>query len=324
MGANPAVSFIILNWNTKDLLLGCIGSIGKTVRNYPYEIWVVDNGSVDGSVNAVKETFPSPAHNIRIIENRRNAGFAGAMNPAMRLIESRYAVLLNSDVVLCDGAIDAMADFMEQTPDAALCSGQLLNADGTPQNSIAPFPSLLTELTNKSVLRRLAPSKYPGKETVFASPVPVDSVIGACMMVRKSAMDAVGLLDEDYFFFFEETDWCLRFQKNGFKVYHVPQARIYHLQGQSAGKVPVRSRIEYWRARYIYARKHWSITARIVLTAGLLVKAAVGLALNIVPWLFALVYLRPSQKRTNKAQLYGTLLVWHLLGRPASWGMSGK
>lgn len=318
MGDKSAVSLIILNWNTKDLLLGCIESAVKTIKKYPFEIWVVDNGSSDGSVKAVEEAYPAPSHNIKLIQNAGNAGFAGAMNPALRQMESGYAVLLNSDIVLCDGAIDAMADFMEQTPDAALCGGQLLNADNSLQNSIAPFPSLLTELTNKSVLRRLNPSKYPGKETVFHSPIPVDSVIGACMMVRKSAMDSVGLLDEDCFFFFEETDWCLRFWKKGFKVYHVPHARIYHLQGKSAGKVPVRSRIEYWRSRYIYARKHWSITARVILTAGLLVKAAVGFVLNVLGGL-PVIFL--TEKSRRKIRLYGTLLVWHLVGRPASWGM---
>ena len=226
-------SIIIINWNTRDLLIECINSVYSTTRGINFDIWVVDNGSSDGSVQALRELFPD----VNVIENQSNLGFAKACNQALKLMESKFAILLNSDTILTDGAIKTVLDTMEKDPDIGLCGAQLLNPDGTKQNSIANTPSLATELLNKSLLRRLFPQKYPGKERDFAEPIEVESIIGAFMAVRKEAMDEVGMLDESYFFFFEETDWCIRMKKKGWKVVHHPGAKVYHLQGQTVRKI---------------------------------------------------------------------------------------
>lgn len=312
-GGDPALAFIIVNWNTRELLLGCLKSIGSTVKKNPFEIWLVDNGSTDGSVEAVRKLFPA----VNIIENGANLGFAKANNLALSKMAGKYAVLLNTDAVLDENAIDAIMEFMEKNPDVAVCGGQLLNADGSRQNSIANFPSLLTELTNKSLLRLIAPGKYPGKERHFQAPVEVESVIGACMAVRKKAIDETGLLDEDYFFFLEETDWCLRFRKKGWKVFHHPGARIWHLQGQSAGKTLIRTRIEYWKSRYIYFKKHARPVEKFMLRAGLLIRLLIGFSLN---FLYNLLTFFSLKKGRKKQMLYGALLAWHVLGCPGSWG----
>ena len=112
---------------------------------------------------------------------------------------------------------------MDSHPETGVAGAQLLNSDGSKQNSIANFPSLATELLNKSLLRWLFPERFPGKERDYSEPIEVDSVIGACMMVRREALDQVGLLDEDYFLFLEETDWCYRMKRAGWKIYHVPR-----------------------------------------------------------------------------------------------------
>ena len=203
------ISFIIVNWNTRDILIDCLNSIYKTVTDIGFEIYVVDNNSTDGSREATKKRFPD----VKLIENKTNTGFAHANNQALRIMQGRFAVLLNTDAVLQEGAIKSLLSFMNNSPEAGIAGVQLLNQDGSRQNSIDNFPSPETEILNKSILRFFFPDKYPGKSRIHHNPIEVDSVVGACMMVRKEAMDEVGLFDEDYFIFLEETDWCFRMHK---------------------------------------------------------------------------------------------------------------
>jgi GT2 family glycosyltransferase len=186
MDSVPDISFIIVNRNTKDLLLNCVRSVKDTVKT-SHRIQVVDNGSTDGSVQALRALFPE----VSVIELGSNAGFARANNIALSGARSKYAVLLNTDTVLTGGAADTMIGFMDNTPLAAACGGQLLNADGSLQNSVAPIPGLLTELANKSLLRLLWPSRFPAKRGFQEKTTPseVESLIGACMAVRKKAID---------------------------------------------------------------------------------------------------------------------------------------
>lgn len=244
------ISVVIINWNTKALVLQCIESVSRTVSDLEIEIWVVDNGSADGSVEAVKQAFPD----VHIIENGENLGFAKANNRALARITGKYALLLNSDAVLTPGAAAALYEFMERTPDAGMTCGQLLNEDGSLQNSFANFPTLASLLVNESVLRMIAPRHYTPKTVQSSGPMEIESGIGACLMVRKAAVDAVGLLDERYFFFFEETDWALCMRRAGWKSFFVPAARIYHLQGQSVGH-RLASRVLFYESRYRYFKK---------------------------------------------------------------------
>jgi GT2 family glycosyltransferase len=225
------ITFVIVNWNTRDLLLNCLKSIFETAIGFKYEVWLVDNASTDGSVNAARNAYPS----IRIVQNKKNLGFAAANNLAFARMKGRYAVLINTDARLTNGAANALFGFLEKTPEAAMACGQLLNRDGTKQNSIAPFPSLLTLISNETLLRALFPKKYPSKRRHYGAPLEVDSCIGACIMVRKSAMDRIGFLDERYFFFMEETDWAYRMKQGGWKIYFVPTAKIFHEQGKTVG-----------------------------------------------------------------------------------------
>jgi GT2 family glycosyltransferase len=194
-----------------------------------------------------------------------------------------------------------------------------LNADGSRQNSIANFPSLLTELFNKSLLRRLSPGRYPGKERSYPGPIDVESVIGACLFVRRRAMEQVGLLDEEYFFYLEETDWCLRVRKAGWRVIHYPGASIYHLQGKSVEGVNVRARIEYFRSRYLFFRKHLSPRACFLLKSGLVLKTAVNLLSN---FLLSAATFFSLRRRRERMLLYWAILRWHARGCPSSEGLS--
>ena len=305
------LSIIIVNRNTKKLLLDCVGSIFKTVPPLSFEVFVVDNASSDDSVGALKSAFPS----VVCIENKKNLGFARANNQAIVLSKGRYAALLNTDTVLTEGALDAIVKFMDSNNEAAICGGQLLNADGSLQNSIASIPTLATELLNKSLLKLLFPKRYPGKRSRFEKPTEVESIIGACMVVSRKAIEKAGMLDEAYFFFLEETDWCLAMKKAGFSVFFLPHSRIYHLQGQTAKKNLKAARVEYWRSRYIFFRKHYSAAANMVLYAGLLIRLCVSIT---APGACL------SYKREDKGEALNNfnLLVWHIMGRPVGWGIA--
>ena len=195
------LSIIIVNWNTKRLLIDCLASVFETIRGIDFEVWVVDNASADGSAAAVAEKYPD-AH---IVRNSENIGFAAANNLAFRKMTGLYALLLNTDTILTKNAINALYDFMGKNPKAGMACGQLLNRDGTKQNSMANFPSLTSLVANETVLRILFPKKFPSKRREYFRPIEIDSCIGACMIVRKKAIDQVGLLDEQYFFFFPRT-----------------------------------------------------------------------------------------------------------------------
>ena len=247
------ISFIIVNWNTCQLVIGCINSIKESVTAYQYEIFVVDNGSTDGSVKGIKRQFGAQ---VNIIENSKNVGFAKACNQAIRKARGQYIALINSDTVLKGGAIDALVSFLRENPAAAMVGPRLVDRDGKPQNSYDNFPTLLTELFNKSLLRLLLPGIFSGKNPAIKQPFEVDSLIGACMITRHKAIQEVGLLDEDYFFFLEETDWCCRMRQSGWKIYHHPQVEIIHLQGQSKKQSPGKAWIEYYRSLYKFFKKN--------------------------------------------------------------------
>jgi hypothetical protein len=305
MDNEPDLSIIIVNWNTKNLLLDCLASVYETVNRISMEVWLVDNASSDGSVEAVNRFYPD----VNIIQNSKNLGFAAANNRAFKRMRGRYAVLLNTDTVLTKGAIEAIYNFMENNPDAGMACGQLLNPDGSKQNSFANFPGFASLLFSESLLERLLPNKYPSKRNAGPNPKEVDSCIGACMMVRGKAMQTVGWLDESFFFFFEETDWARRMKQSGWKVCMVPSAQIYHLQGQSVGH-NVRSRILFYRSRYIYFKKwHRDIYGfvRGVVFFRLLINAALNLAGFI-----GTIGLHAGIRA--KLDTYAKLIVWHLGG----------
>jgi len=308
------LSVIIVNWNTKELLLNCIESFYRTAKGLTSEIFIVDNGSVDGSADSVRRAFPE----IELIENERNLGFARANNDALRRYKGRYALLLNTDVILTDGAVKALVRFMDRNPTVGIAGGQLINGDGSKQNSFDNFPSLVTEAVNKSLLRILFPKKYPSKRVEYNDPIDVQSVIGACMIVRSQSIEEVGILDEDYFFFLEETDWCYRMQGKGWRVCHVPQARIVHLQGKTANTVRDRAKIEYYRSLYRFFRKHKGVVEFVLLKGCLFIRFCADFLITLLACLVT-AFRRERLKR--KLFIYAKLIYWHLRLCPEGMGI---
>jgi GT2 family glycosyltransferase len=298
------ISIIIVNWNTRDLLQSCLESVFKTIHDISYEIIVVDNASRDGSVVMLQEKYPE----IRLIQNEENRGFGAANNQAMCIMTGRYALLLNSDAVLAENAVRELFTFMETQSDAAMTCGQLLNADGSKQNSVASFPDLLALLTNTSFLEYLFPKRYPSKRYSHDKPIAVDSCVGACLLVRKKAIEDVGMLDERYFFFFEETDWAYQMKKAGWKVFHVPTALIYHFQGQSIGG-DIQSRIEFYRSRYQFFCKWKSRPYFIVACIVIFIRLCINWLLTSAANIFSLGMHRELR---HKFFVYYRLILWHL------------
>src|SRR3972149_7705934 len=308
------VDFIIVNWNTRHLLTNCINSIYSTVAGFHYQIYVIDNGSNDDSVSVVRNQFPG----VKIIENSENRGFAAAVNQALGKNLARYTVLLNTDSVLQKGAIHTLYTFMEQHGDSGMVGAQLIKPDGTRQHSYDNYPTLATELFNKGFLLIFFPRKYPSKKQVLNQPVEVESVIGACLMVRNETVKQVGRLDENYFFFLEETDWCYRIRKAGWKIYHVPDAKVIHIGGEGKKMAPWQSQVEYCRSLYIFFKKNRSGLSYIVLRILYVMKIVLNLIANIIGNMFVLFQ---SRKQRYRLMIYSKLFWWHLLLCPDWMGL---
>jgi GT2 family glycosyltransferase len=308
------VSIIIVNWNTKELLLSCISSVYTNISNkLKYEIIVVDNASCDGSSEAVKKTYPQ----VLVIQNKRNLGFAAANNIAFKIMRGKYALLLNTDCILTKGAIETLYRFMEEHTEAAMSCGQLLNLDGSKQNSFSNFPSLLELITNKSLLRIIWPSKFPSKYKDYNEPIEVDSCIGACVMLRKEAIEELGYFDEDYFFFFEETDLAYRLKKAGWKVYFIPCARIYHAQGKSVGS-NMEARALFYKSMYIFLRKHYK-NYKIYKTV-IFFRLVVNTLLNLLGTILSLGL---NKNLRSKFYRYFLLIQWHIKKCPQLYPKQG-
>ena len=305
------VSVIIVTRNTCALTLAAVRSFFESRGGIPGEIIVVDNGSSDDTREGVVREFPS----VHYIRSEKNLGFAGANNLGARGARGEFLLLLNSDARLQPDSLPLAVEWMRQHSACGIAGAQLLNPDGSRQNSIANFPSLATELLNKSLLRRIFPKRFPGKERHFAEPVEVESVIGAFMLVRAKTWREIGGMDERYFFFFEETDFCLQATRRDWKVFHLPQVKVWHEQGKSAGQIFVPARIEYWRSRYAYFVKNHSPFTRAVLRLGL----GARLVLN---WISSGVLgLGQSIRWRNAWRVNSALLRWHLSFCPPQSGL---
>ncbi|WP_407118082.1 glycosyltransferase family 2 protein [Bradyrhizobium sp. LMG 9283] len=254
------VSIIIVNWNTRCLLAQCLGSVAIEMSSrVRFEVIVVDNASTDGSCEMVRREFPD----VKLIVNSENRGFAAANNQALAVAQGRYVLLLNSDTIVLDRAIEKTIAFADRYLDTAVIGCRVLNQDRSLQSTCFMFPSLLNWFLHATYLYQLFPrSRFFGRErmTWWArnDVREVDVVTGCYMLVRRDAIDQVGPLDERFFMYAEETDWCLRFVAKGWKNRFTPEAEIIHLGGGSAPKLGSnRARVSN-RSFVRYMFKHWS------------------------------------------------------------------
>ncbi len=305
------VSVIIVNWNTKRLLQDCLESLYVQGGNVDTEVIVVDNASTDGSVEMVRDDFES----VKLIENMENRGFAAANNQGMAAAKGRYVLLLNSDTVVLDNAVARTVNFADAHPRAAVTGCRVLNADGTLQPTCFMFPSTLNMLLSSTYLYKLFPgSRFFGRERMTwwdrNDVRQVDVVTGCFMLVRREAIDQVGMMDERFFMYAEETDWCYRFKESSWDVIFTPVARIIHLGGQSTAKRPVAMIVQLRLSILGFIRKHRGRFARLI--AGLL--TAMFFIVRLPVWLVGT--LRPAQRAeaATKLQAYSKGTVYALFG----------
>jgi N-acetylglucosaminyl-diphospho-decaprenol L-rhamnosyltransferase len=249
------LSVIIVNWNTRDLLAQCLQSVYDTAGKLQPEVIVVDNASTDGSPAMLRQRFPQ----VHLIENRENVGFARANNQAIERCEGDYVLLLNSDALLLANAAQAMLNLAEAKPRAGIVGAHLLNADSSFQASYTPFPNLWQEFLILSGLGRILygcwyPSRGPEEDK---GPQIVDYVEGACMLVRREAFEDVGGLDEGYFMYAEEVDWCYALREKGWQVWYQPTAKVIHLGGGSSRNRRTQREADLYRSRVRFFRKHY-------------------------------------------------------------------
>ena len=251
------ISIIILNWNTRELLAQCLTSIEQYKGNLQLEIIVVDNASIDGSQAMLKENYPQ----ILLVANDQNTGFAKGNNQAMQMARGDYFLLWNSDAFATPGAIQNLLQLAMKEPKAAIIGAQLRNADNSFQASYSPFPNqwreflILTGL-GRALLGHAYPSFGPEDEK---GPQMVDYVEGACLFVRRQAFQEVGGLDEGYFMYAEEVDWCYTMTKHGWQVWYQPEARVIHLGGASSTGRRTHREADLYRSRIRFFRKHYGV-----------------------------------------------------------------
>jgi len=251
------VSIIIVSWNAKKYLLNCLNSLLETSCRYNSEIIVVDNASTDGSCDAVLSQFPQ----VKLIKNKENLGFSKANNIGIRRSDSRYVCLINSDVIVLPGNIENLIEYMDKHPHVGITGPRILNPDHTLQVSCRHFPSIWNNLCQTLCLNHLFP-----KSRFFSEPFmnywahdvirKVDAIGGMFWMVKRQALDKVGLLDEDFFIYAEDVDWCRRFHNADYDVVFCPAAEAIHYGGKSSSNAPIKFFIEMQKADIQYWVKH--------------------------------------------------------------------
>jgi len=281
--ANPRLSIIIVNYNVKEFLEQALQSIQKATVNLDAEVFVVDNHSVDESVKMVRRKYPW----VQLIVNEQNAGFAAANNQALQQARGDYLLVLNPDTLVQEDTFATMIDYLDEHPDVGMAGCKILNPDGTLQLACRrSFPTLRVALPKIFGLSRLFPrSKVFGKYNLtYLDPdqeTSVDAVSGSFMMVRSKAMEQVGLLDESFFMYGEDLDWCYRFKQAGWDIKYVPDTKIIHYKGESSKYAAFDSFITFYRAMDLFVKKHfgsrWTFIFHFFIRLGIFFRATVGL-----------------------------------------------
>lgn len=307
------VSVVIVSWNARDYLKQCLDSLTAEVCRYPMEIIVVDNASADGSAGMVADLFPR----VRLVRNSSNLGFAKANNIGIAQSSGRYLGLINSDVKVLKDCITRLVDECEKRPRVGMVGPRVTGGDGKLQRSCRGFPTLWNTLCRAlaldSVFRRW--SLFTGHTLAHwaqDSTRPVDILSGCFWLVRREALAEVGLLDESFFMYGEDMDWCRRFWNRGWEVLFVSEAEAVHYGGGSSSNAPVRFYIEMQRADLQYWRKHHSRTA----AACFFLISCLRLTLRVAGYSIALLLDAPARKVYRfKVQRSLACLKWMISGR---------
>lgn len=280
------LSIVIVNYNTCQLTCSTIQSVYESITTFTYEIFVVDNNSTDGSDERISTLFPE----VTLLKNLENVGFAKANNQAIRAAKGRYILLLNSDTLIQSDTLQVMLEFMEEHQDVGASGCKVVLPNGKLDRACRRgFPTPSASFYYLIGLSRLYPenpryNQYHLTHLDENLSYPVDCLVGAFMMVRRQTIDQVGLLDEEYFMYGEDVDWCYRIKTNGWKIIYYPHTSIIHLKGGSSRKKPYKIVYEFHRAMYLFHRKHhqqkYSILINISVYTGIALKLLLAIFQN--------------------------------------------
>lgn len=298
------LSIIIVNWNARDMLSDCLQSVADSFDPAVDEIIVVDNGSKDGSNEMVRESFPS----VHLISNSQNLGFAAANNQAIELARGDYVLLLNNDTLIHGNVMTRSCHYLDTHDDVAVLGCRVLNGDGSLQLTCGQYPTLLNLLLLTSGLWKLSRPKFLGRYQMAHwkrdDERDVDTVSGCYMLVRASAIKQVGVLDEQFFFFGEETDWCKRFRDTGWGVRFAPVGEITHFGSVSARRHNHRRDVMLSKAMVRLHLKHNGVLAAAMIWTLLLIFNASRVAF----WAIGSLFFRHPDVRQRRRHFSGVVL----------------
>jgi N-acetylglucosaminyl-diphospho-decaprenol L-rhamnosyltransferase len=260
------MSAVIVSWNTRDLLLRCLSSLEADANraNLSIETIVVDNASADGTVDAVRESFP----HVTILPQSENLGFAAANNLGIAQSQGDAVLILNPDTEIVPGALDRLWKTLHASQHIGLVAPVLLNTDGSFQSAGFRFPGIVQTMLDLYPLHpRLVGSSLNGRFNLGdgLSPFRIDHPLGACMLVRREVIEEVGMFDPGYFIYSEEIDWCRRITDASWTILCAPSAQVIHHSGQSTGQTPDRMRRQLHRSRARYLHRYQSVPFRRIL-----------------------------------------------------------
>ncbi len=272
----PYVSIIILSWNTKKFLLGCLHSLAERVYDEDYEVVVVDNASQDGSCELVAKQFPS----VRLIGLSKNIGYAAGTNIGIRMAKGKYILLLNSDIIIVGNAIETMASFLEANQSYGAVAPQLLNPDGSVQKMCRRFPTLATlflydDIFLKKYFRQFSHVRhYLMRDFDHLHSCDVEQPPSSCIMITADVINTIGLFDEQFFLFFPDVDFCIRLKRHQYLIRYLVEAKAIHHLARSVAIYPSVA-YAYYTGRYWYFRKWYGRTG------GILAKIAMTVAAGL-------------------------------------------
>jgi N-acetylglucosaminyl-diphospho-decaprenol L-rhamnosyltransferase len=301
------LTIIIVTWNSMADISRCLDSIQNAGTTGNVRTVVVDNRSSDGTPDAVARGFPF----VHLVRNSGNTGFAAANNQALRSAESRYMLLLNPDTEVDPGAIDALIRFMDAHPQAWAAGPALLNGDRTPQRTGVKFPTLWNLAVETLFLDRLFPMSrlFGSHRELYADPTAarqVDYLQGSCLIVKKEAVERIGGLDEGFFMYFEETDWCFRMKEAGGEIWYTPDASVIHFGGGTFGHYDERRLVHFYTSLKRFFEKHHS-------PSGLLAVRLLILCRGIIRWIVwtMVSILKPGLRDRARSSAHGYMRVIH-------------
>ena len=300
----PDFSIVLVCWNNKDYLEPCLRSLYEGGLRSSFDVVAVDNGSTDGSQEMLSSRFPQ----VKIIQNDHNVGLGKASNQGIQATNGRYVLLLNNDTLVNGRSLDAMVDFLNKNPDVGAVGGKLLNPDGSVQSCYNDFPTLREEFLIATRLGEFLWNGYPA--VVDDGEVRSVSWLGsACLMLRREALDQVGLLDEQYFIYGDEADLQYRLKMAGWQVYYLPHATTIHYGGRSMNRWSRRKMV--YRGHLLFFEKNYSPSQAIALRIML---AGLSLA-KLMVW--GVVLALPQLRERAKKEFCSNLDVIQLCRKPA-------